>query len=426
VIVFVILAAALVAGALLLVIPPMLGRGGGSRSHAGRVRQAESTLSVLREQLAELDSEHAAGRVNEADYVRSREELQLRALEEGRAAEEGLDARPAAPLAIGVVVAVPLVAILVYLALGKPEGVLPVPVASEESHQITPEQIVGLVTQLSERLEREPGDIQGWTMLVRSYSMMQDFPGAVAAWRKLGPKVPDNADILADWADLLAGAQGRNFDGDPDRLIKRALELQPTHFKALALAGTASFQRGNYAQASAYWERILGQVQPGEDVYRSVLASINEARGKGGLPLLAAAEAGVTSPAAQRSANARATEPAAATGDVALTVSGRVSIAPDLAANAGPDDTVFIFLRPAQGGMPVAALRMRAGDLPTQFSFKDAPRMSGGPLPAQLMVGARLSREGSATARAGDLEGAPIQVAPDASDVEVVIDRVRN
>jgi cytochrome c-type biogenesis protein CcmH len=329
-------------------------------------------------------------------------------------------------LAIGVVVAVPLVAILVYLALGKPEGVLPVPVASEESHQITPEQIVGLVTQLSERLEREPGDIQGWTMLVRSYSMMQDFPGAVAAWRKLGPKVPDNADILADWADLLAGAQGRNFDGDPDRLIKRALELQPTHFKALALAGTASFQRGDYAQASAYWERILGQVQPGEDVYRSVLASINEARGKGGLPLLGAAEAGVTSPAAQRSANARATEPAAAPGDVALTVSGRVSIAADLAANAGPDDTVFIFLRPAQGGMPVAALRMRAGDLPTQFSFKDAPRMSGGPLPAQLMVGARLSREGSATARAGDLEGAPIQVAPDASDVEVVIDRVRN
>lgn len=412
---FLILATALVAGALLLVVPPLLGGGSRAREQAHRQRQAETVLVVLREQLAELEAEHAAGHLVEADYQRSREELEQRALEEGRAAEGGADLRPARPWAVAVVVALPALAVLFYLALGEPRGLDPAQIAAQEEHRITPEQVSALVAQLAQRLEREPNDVEGWIMLGRSYSMTNDLDGAAATWRKLGAKIPDQADVLADWADLLAGAAGGRFDGDPDRLIRRALELEPSHLKALALAGTAAFRREDFAVASAHWERILANMDPSEEVYAAVLASINEARSKGGMPLLEAAAPG----AARTSRSA-----GEAAGD-RLKVSGRISIAAELAAQVEADDTVFVFARPVEGGMPVAALRLRAGELPASFSFENAPRMSKGPLPAQLSIGARVSKHGEATAQAGDLEGEPRNVAPDAANVEIVIDRVR-
>lgn len=409
---FLILATALVAGALLLVVPPMIGAGGRAREDAKRQRQAETVLVVLREQLGELEAERAAGNIGEAEYQRSREELELRALEEGRAAEGGADLRPARKWAVALIAAVPVAAAAVYLMLGEPRGLDPVAVAKDESHQITPEQMTMLVAQLAERLERQPEDVQGWLMLGRSYSMMKDFEGAAATWRRIGAKVPDDADVLADWADLLAVAAGRSFDGDPERLIQRALEIDPNHVKALALAGTAAFHRADYAGASAYWERILAKLSPDEPAYQGILGSINEARAKGGIALLDAPQTAAGNGGA-----------AAAS---ALTVSGTVSISPQLAAQAGPDDVVFVFARPAQGGIPLAALRLRAGDLPATFSFANAQRMSQGPLPAQISVGARLSKQGNATPQAGDLEGEAVTAAPNESSVEIVIDRVRN
>lgn len=418
---FLILATVLVAGALLLVVPPLLGGGSRAREQAHRQRQAETVLVVLREQLAELEAEHAAGHIAEADYQRSREELEQRALEEGRAAEGGADLRPARQWAVAIVVALPALAVLFYLALGEPRGLDPAQIAAQEEHRITPEQMSALVAQLAQRLEREPNDVEGWMMLGRSYSMTNDLDGAAATWRKLGAKIPDQADILADWADLLAGAAGGRFDGDPDRLIRRALELDPAHLKALALAGTAAFQREDFAAASAHWERILANMDPSEGVYAAVVASINEARSKGGMPLLEAA--GLGAGAARTGGSAG--EGAAEGSGEALKVSGRISISAELAAQVEADDTVFVFARPVEGGMPVAALRLRAGDLPASFSFENAPRMSKGPLPAQLSIGARLSKQGEATAQAGDLEGEPVNVAPDAANVEIVIDRVR-
>lgn len=421
-IVFLILATALVAGALLLVIPPMLGAGAKARAHAAQQEQARTVLIVLREQLAELEAERAAGRLAEAEYQRSREELEQRALAEGATADAGVDATPARGWALGVVFAVPVLAVAAYMMLGTPEGLDPEkvkPAPEAAGHQVTPEQMQAMVAQLAQRLEREPDNVQGWMMLGRSYAVMQNFQGAVATWQKIGAQIPEQADILADWADLLAGAAGRKFDGDPDRLIGRALALDPNHVKALALSGTSAFRRGAYAQASAQWEKILANLQPGEEPYPSILASINEARSKGGLPRLnppaGAQAAGMTGGVVSQGAAAGA----------ALKLRGRLSLAPELARQAGADDTIFVFARPPEGGMPIAALRVRAGELPVDFDFSNAQRMSQGPLPAQIAIGARLSKGGSATASAGDLESQAVLTAPDAEGVSIVIDRVR-
>lgn len=407
---FLLLAALLVAGALLLVLPPMLGFGRRRRAHAERQRQADTVLLVLREQLAELEADHASGKVPDAEYERSREELELRALEEGRTVDDGSDARPARLWAAGLALAVPLVAVVVYLAIGEPDGVDPEKVAGDPGHQVSAAEMAELVEQLVDRLERDPSDPTGWLMLVRSYSMMGNFEGAARAWSRIGDKAPADAGILADWADVLVVAQG-HFSGEPDRLIARSLALEPDNFKALALAGTSAFQRGDFALASRHWERILERVRPGDEAYGSIVSSINEARSRGGMPLFGEQSA-----------------PAASTDDDAmesLRVKGMVSLSAELAATMRADETVFVFVRPAEGGIPLAALRLSAGDLPAHFDFERVPLMAEGPLPSHVIVAARLSRTGDAGARAGDLEGFSALVASDADDVQVVIDKVR-
>ena len=417
--VFLILATVLVAGSLLLVLPPMLGRGAAARARIARQRQAETVLLVLREQLAELEADFAAGRIDEAQCKRTREELEARALEEGRAADDGADTRPAAASAIVLALAVPLAVVGFYLALGNPEGLDPEKrVAAAPAEQMSREQFAGLVESLVDRLEADPSDLTGWQMLARSYAMLGDVDAAAAAWQRIGSKAPDDAMLLADWADLLVAARQGDFSGEPDRLIARALVIEPGNIKALALAGTAALERGQFAEAAALWERVLEQIPPTEEVYAAVLGSVNEARTQAGMAPLDVPSATTGSPSASS-----AMMPDAADG--ALQVSGTVVLAPELADQISPEQVLFVALRPPQGGMPVAALRFTAGELPVSFSFAGVPRMSQGPLPAEVIVAARISAGGDATARSGDLEGFSPAVSVGASGVTVTIDRVR-
>lgn len=401
---FAFLSALLVAGALLLVVPPLIGRGARRRAHAAKRAQAEVAVGVLREQLADLKAEHAAGKIDDASFERTRAEIEQRVLEEGMVVEDGADQRPSKAWAIALILVVPLSAVVVYGFIGEPEALDPeARVVHADPQDVTPEQFAGLVAQLASRLEQDPSDETGWIMLARSYMMLGQFEVAAQTWGRLRERAPDSPDVLTEWADLLVAARQGDFEGEPRRLIERAVELEPTHFKALALAGAAAFERGEYQVASDYWERILTEVPQDDPAYASVIASINEARSRGGMELLEV-------PAAARM----------------LTVNGSVRLSSELANSRMPSDAmVFIFARPAEGGMPFAAVRFPASALPTTFDFSNAQRMNDAPLPEEVVIAARISMSGDAAPRSGDLESLTLRVAPGASGVELLIDRVR-
>ena len=266
-----------------------------------------------------------------------------------------------------------------------------------------------MVGSLVQRLEQEPDNAEGWRMLARTYLVLQDFPKAAAAYERLDKLVPNDPDVLADWADVTAAVRG-TVVGEAEALVLRALDAAPTHPKALALAGTAAYQRDDFAAAAALWERILAQIPQGDDVARGVRASINEARAKAGMAPLSASE-GSPPPVAPSP----------------LTVSGRLEVDAALGAQLAPDDVVFVFVRGEAGGPPLAALRFTGSALPLDFSFEGATLMMADvPVPEQVVVAARVAKGGDASARAGDLEGSSAPVAADASGVRVLIDRVRD
>jgi len=387
---FWIFGAALAGLALVLLLRPLLFSGKG-----GKVRRDDANISIYKDQLRELDADLAAGKLAPADHARSRAELEARLLQDV-APQEGRASAPAGggtrALIVTLALAVPLSATALYLGVGNPGALGP----RADPHAFDAQQLTALVERLAARMRDKPDDAEGWKLLGRSYVALGRLPEALAAYSKAAVLKPRDAELLADLADVLATTRSERLQGEPEKLVLRALEIDPQNLKALALAGTAAFDRKDYAAAARHWQRMLPLVEPGSEDARQIQGSIAEARSLGGV--------------AQRALN------------------GRVSISKKLAAQASPDDLVFIFARAVEGPpMPLAVKRVRVRELPLEFALDDSMAMAPGmnlSAHPRVVVGARISKSGQPTAQPGDLQGFSAPVANDARNVTVVIDSV--
>ena len=398
---FAVSAALLAAAALALLLRPLW-----SRRRAAAATQRELGLAVFRDQLRELDADLAAGTLARADYDRARQDLERRLLEEQAQETRAAPRARAFPRAgaVSVAVALPLVAIAVYLGVGNLRALDP-----EQRAGAPPglRQIEEMVQRLADRLQQNPDDIEGWRMLGRSYTVMGRFAEAANAYAKAAARSPRDPQLLADLADALAMARGHKMAGEPEELVLRALQIDPNNLKALALAGTAAFERNEFRGAVRYWERMLAHVPEDSEDARTIRSNIDEARAQ---------------LAQKPGAAKKGTAPAAAPPGV----SGTVSLSPRLAAQAAPDDTVFIFARAADGPpMPLAAVRKNVRDLPAQFTLDDSmamnPQRKLSAFPKVVIV-ARVSKGGTPAAQPGDLQGMSAPVASNAKGVTVTID----
>ena len=402
------IAAALTVAALLFLLPPLVRR----RTAAPDVRVA-ANAAIYREQLEELAAELQRGTLTKQEFERSSREI------EHRVVAEHVDGAPgpamhrapvAAALAVGLLL--PVAAVLGYLQLGNPGALSE---AREDGHALNAGQLESLVARLESRMQQTPEDAEGWILLGRSFSSLEQYDRAAAAYAQATRLVPNEAGLLADYADTLAMAQGRKLDGEPFALVKRALAIDPRHLKALALAGAAEFERRNYASAIGYWERVLKVAPPQSEFSRSVSESIAEARTLGGVAL------------ARKTAPAKATkaEPPAK-GNQSL--QGVVSIDPALAAGLSPADTVFVLARTVSGSrMPLAIARTTVAALPYRFTLDDSMAMAPGATISsheQVVVAARVSRSGKAQPQKGDIEGTSAPVAPGTTGMKVVLSKI--
>lgn len=237
------------------------------------------TLSIYRHHLTELDAERRAGRLAEDQYVLAREELENRLLEEVPDAATAAAApaqRRHRAAAVAAALAIPFFAGLLYLALGNPAAFGPE--QRESAHGLGQQQMDALVERLAARLEKNPQDARGWIMLARAQTVLGRFDQASSAYAKSLEIFPDDPQLLADYADALAMARGGRLQGEPEKLIERALRADPNNAKALALAGTAAFDNQDFSLAIEQWERLRGAIPRDSEFAKSIQASIDEAR----------------------------------------------------------------------------------------------------------------------------------------------------
>ena len=265
-------AAAMLAVALAFVVLPLL-RG---RSTQPADAQRALTLAIHRDALAELDRDLAAGLIDDAQYRISCAELERRVLDEAGAAKSPSAKGSGRWVAVVSALMVPVIAVPVYLALGHPQAI-DAPRSSPPQAEVTPEQIQAMVARLAERMKAEPDNAEGWAMLARSYFAMGRFDEAADAYSRLVKIVDGDAQVWTDYADAVAMKQGRNLAGEPEQMLKRALELDPDNVKALALAGSAAMQRGDAAAARVHWERLLKLLPADSPLIQPIKESMGEA-----------------------------------------------------------------------------------------------------------------------------------------------------
>jgi cytochrome c-type biogenesis protein CcmH len=278
--------------------------------------------------------------------------------------------------------------------------------ASPQPHATNQEQIDAMVGKLAARLKENPKDVAGWAMLARSYSVLGKVDEAVDAYAKAVKLSKDDAGLLVDYADALAVKNNRNLAGEPVKLVERALKLDARNVKALALSGTAAFDRKDYRMAVKQWELVESIGGPDNMFTKQTQSSLAEARDLAGMPAKAA----------------KVQDKPVSAGS---SVRGTVTLAANLISKTSPDETLFITARPVIGSrMPLAVLRKQVKDLPLTFILDDS--MAMGPdtkisTASEVIVTARISKSGTAMPLPGDfsVQSAPVRVGTTDLKIEI-------
>lgn len=287
-ILFWVIAAIMVAIALAFVLPPLLANGDAKPVDESK----ESNVSVYRDQLAELEADLRNGIISEEQYQQDRDAIERRMLEDVSANDSEAAKLPAVSLdrrpAYAIAVAIPVLAIALYLQIGnprlRPQGRPAAPPessaadSSQPDSQMTQPNIQANVAALEKRLAQNPNDVQGWTMLGRSYTSMEKYQQASDAYAKAAALKTDDADLWADYAFTTAMTNGQRLQGKPQELIAKSLKLDPDNPKALELAGSAAFETKDYKQAVAYWQRLLAKTPAGSELARTIGQRLDQAK----------------------------------------------------------------------------------------------------------------------------------------------------
>ncbi len=405
-----ILASALLVLVVLGILLPPLWR---TPKPAKTVNRGEANLDIFRDQMRELERDHDEGILTDADLKQAKSELQRRLLDEVHPETVPQAKSGGRQTALALLIALPLAATAGYLILGNPQALDPTQTQTQTQTQIGPQQIEAMLGKLVEKLKQNPDDTKGWVMLARSYKVLGRFSESAEAYSHGGALVDADPSLLADYAEVLAQANGGSLAGQPDKLLSRALEIDPNEPQALFLAGAAASERRDFSAVARYWERLLQQLEPGSEEAQSLELAVAKAREidaqSGGKP------PGITT-----------TGPNAIPAE---SISGVVTISSKIAAQAKPGDLLFVFARAEEGSrMPLAVVRAQLADLPLKFRFDDSMALPGGKKISgfrTVSVEARVAKAGKAQSSSGDLFGSIKGVKPGSKNIKLVIDQIQ-
>lgn len=408
---------------------------------------ASSNLAVFRSQKHEIEEDFARGVISAAERDAAIGELSQRLLDEvpgGLGRVQGVPRPARAWTWIGAVgVLMPAAALTMYAFVGSPKALDPAnrmaaaaapgqehPAGPAGEPAVSDKQILAMVDTLAQKMRENPSDPKGWVLLARSQSALGRFPAAAEAFERATNLLPNDAQLMADYADTMVMAQDGRFEGKPLALIQQTLKIDPNNLKGLALAGTAQMRLGNREESLKQWEKLKSLVAPGSDDLRQVEAIIAEVR-SGKSPV-----APVAAPAPQPAVVAPAPPPAPAAAPAVAnkggkSITGSVTIAPELAAKLAPSDILYVFARAKEGPrMPLAVWRIavpKPAEFPKTFELTDAMAMSPGMSLSsfpEVVIEARISKSGNAPLQPGDFLGVSEPVKPGATNVRVTISKV--
>jgi cytochrome c-type biogenesis protein CcmH len=324
-----------------------------------------------------------------------------------------------------VLLILPLAGILMYQAIGTPEAInMPSAMVAQRSAQQSPAhseqqgQMEELVASLQQRMNENPDDPEGWLILGRSLKTMQRYADAEVALGNANRLVPGNPAIMIELAETMLFTSGQPEVSDEARqLIEAALAIDPNQQKGLWIMGMASAQEGDDTQAIAYWQKLLGLLEPASGPHQAVTEQIEMAQTRMGQAPVAAPTAVVEPAVEEPVAAAPAMSKPAETSPMVAEGFGipvTVSIGDGMSASIPSSAALFIFVHPkGAAGMPLAVKRLAPRGFPMTLNFTDADLLRpGGSLQdfEELDISARISMAGIANGASGDIQANRVTV----------------
>ncbi len=219
---------------------------------------------VYRDQLAEIDSDRAAGMIGEAEAEAAKRELARRLLAEGASGNKssavaspatgsGMARYSAFVVAIALL---PAVGLLVYQGIGSP-GLPGQPHQARVAQRLDRNSIDELVARVEARLREYPDDGQGWEVLGPVYLRQQRYREAAEAFssaiRVLGP----NAKRLAGFAEATVISNNGIVSEEAKAAYEQIVKLEPGNAEALFWLAMSKEQDGALPQAEADYRALL-------------------------------------------------------------------------------------------------------------------------------------------------------------------------
>lgn len=286
------------------------------------------------------------------------------------------------------------------------------PKAAEDTPQ-------AMVARLARKLEKSPDDLDGWLMLGRSYTVLQEYQHAAGAFRRAdrlaGGK---NAEALVGEAEALALSDETELDRRAGRLFEQALILDPNNGRALFFSGAAALRRGELPLAKERLSKLVALNPPDniKSLLQKQIESIDQQMAGGG----------AAPPASGQPRVAAATDPAAKT-DPSAKVRINVTLAPSLAQSASGSSPLFVFVRdPQRPGPPLAVKRLDSRFPQTVELTALDSMMPGRAITAgeKVQVVARIARSGNPVGASGDPFGESAYMVGRDGLINIVIDQV--
>lgn len=392
---FLLISSVLILTAFLIILPPLW------RKHpVAAADQDQRNIAIARQRLTELKEQLQAGALSQTLY-----DEQLAELEQALSDDLDIHSHVKTSSSQGrwmawmLVLVIPFVAGSLYWTLGNYQSLSQVEqtVAAPELEQMTK-----MVAGLAERLEKQPDDALGWTMLGRSYKYLQQNDKAVDAFEHAYQLIGNQVEIMLLYADALAFVNDQQLAGKPAELVFKALVMEPDNVTGLWLGGMAKAQTGEFVEARSLWKKLEALLPPGSEAQQEIQG------------LLAKLATQIPEGVAEAESKPVQAEAKPAQSANAATIKIQVSLAPELQKSTSPTDTVFIYAQALSGAkMPLAIVRKQVADLPLTVELSDAMAM----MPTmklsnfeQVKLLARISKSGGAIQQPGDLIGVIEQV----------------
>ena len=249
--------------ALAFVLVPQLGS---ARRHVDANR-THLNVELYRERLLELETQHDTGMLDAVQLETGRIEVARDLLDDAQDPERAADVSLGRAVPLVAALSTPLLALVLYLHWGSQGELM---LARQEDGQ-SAQSIEKITTRLEALLAATPDSAEGWSLLGRAYMRQERMADAARAFERATIIAGRPPELLGHWAQALYFAGDQQWTPQLQALIDEALASNPQEKASLKLVGLAAFQAGRYAEAAAYWERLLATL-PEQDMARAAIA----------------------------------------------------------------------------------------------------------------------------------------------------------